>query len=160
MLLAVLCSKWKALAFSKSALGLLKLLRKTQQDMPKLLRIHSSVGIKHIYRSLRQILVSRGVRTGSLSALESLTGHFDHSLSTHFIGNLSHFNLEDCCLRLCTLANSMLPFYPCFLIMSFYIFIILLFISSLLKWQTGSHIKSTVNYGDMPVSLVERLNFI
>lgn len=44
---------------------LLELLRKAQWDLPKLLRLQSSVGIKHTLENLR-LFVSGRVRAGSL----------------------------------------------------------------------------------------------
>lgn len=128
---------------SESTFGLPKPLRKFQQDIPKLLRIYSSVGIKHIHKSLRQrFFVSRRVRAGSLSALGSLTRHFDQSPRL-FWRTFQPLTLIQKTLltQTCTLANSMLSFYLFFLILSLYIFIILLFTSSLIqKWQSENHI--------------------
>ena len=48
-------------------LWIVELLRKTQWDLPKLLRLHSPVGIEHTLESLR-LFVSGRVRAGSLDA--------------------------------------------------------------------------------------------
>ena len=65
------CALGSVLFHAKGTFGnvfeLLELLRKAQWDLPKLLRLHSSVGIKHTLESLR-LFVSGRVRAGSLDA--------------------------------------------------------------------------------------------
>ena len=63
------CALGSVLFHAKGTFGnvfeLLELLRKTQWDLPKLLRLYSPVGIKHTLESFR-LFVSGRVRAGSL----------------------------------------------------------------------------------------------
>lgn len=126
--------------------------------MPKLLRIHSTVGIKYIYKSLRQrFFVSRRLKASSLSVLGSLTRCSPHA---SWETSATYLDLEDpvdsdSVLWLIVCYHFILFFHNYVLLDIYYITIYFIFN---LKWLSGSHIRSTVNYGDMSVSSAERLN--